>query len=547
MMTLDEHDTAAATACVATTSYPDAVVSAMIKTNGLSQNEAEEEEILVHLDTTTTTDEDAEMGLTLNQTASTCTDSSMSVEPMNPFDSPTQTGSPVPEAKSTATTKRPPLSCPLNMEPPVDSSMSVEPMNPFDSPARTDSPVPEAKSTATTKRPPLLCPLTKEPLVDSSMSVEPMNPFDSPPRTHSPVPEAKSTANKRPPLLCPLTMEPLVDPVVCPTDGVSYERSAIVSEEDEDLYYPNRALKDCIEMFQEDDAEDNAQDDDGGTSSNMGTVTTEDILDLFVCPITQELMRDPVIDQEGNTYERSAVVNWIQQHGVSPITRKPLTVELLYDNTTLFMILIQEIQLLKQQEEENNDEVQQWKTDVSGTDNTETTSGDSDFACSSQFLEELQPQGQLQDLEASHQEPNLIFPELALVAEAEQRRQRSRNSSSRGRQQRNRRRPPPVVHYDTPNVNDLVRREQQVARERLYQLEQEHRRLNRRKSAQLFAVCLICAVLVMFGLYFVLPLAAAALLLFIFGVLAMSMCIGGLPCDYTMGSNGGLSSALNRI
>ena len=44
----------------------------------------------------------------------------------------------------------------------------------------------------------------------------------------------------------------------------------------------------------------------------------------FYCPITAELMRDPVIDREGNSYERIAIEEWIALKGVSPITRNPL-------------------------------------------------------------------------------------------------------------------------------------------------------------------------------------------------------------------------------
>lgn len=42
------------------------------------------------------------------------------------------------------------------------------------------------------------------------------------------------------------------------------------------------------------------------------------------CPITLEVMRDPVIDNEGNTYEREAILKWIHRKHTSPITRAPL-------------------------------------------------------------------------------------------------------------------------------------------------------------------------------------------------------------------------------
>lgn len=45
----------------------------------------------------------------------------------------------------------------------------------------------------------------------------------------------------------------------------------------------------------------------------------------FICPITHELMADPVIDPDGNSYERQAIEDWLRQNGTSPITRAPLS------------------------------------------------------------------------------------------------------------------------------------------------------------------------------------------------------------------------------
>eukprot|EP00500_Bicosoecida_sp_ms1_P004821 CAMPEP_0203814586 /NCGR_PEP_ID=MMETSP0115-20131106/5372_1 /ASSEMBLY_ACC=CAM_ASM_000227 /TAXON_ID=33651 /ORGANISM="Bicosoecid sp, Strain ms1" /LENGTH=621 /DNA_ID=CAMNT_0050723467 /DNA_START=34 /DNA_END=1896 /DNA_ORIENTATION=+ len=46
--------------------------------------------------------------------------------------------------------------------------------------------------------------------------------------------------------------------------------------------------------------------------------------DMYVCPLTHEVMRDPVIDPEGNSYERSAIEDWLSRNPTSPITRAPL-------------------------------------------------------------------------------------------------------------------------------------------------------------------------------------------------------------------------------
>ena len=40
--------------------------------------------------------------------------------------------------------------------------------------------------------------------------------------------------------------------------------------------------------------------------------------DEFLCPITHELLHDPVVARDGHTYERSAIERWLQIHSVSP-------------------------------------------------------------------------------------------------------------------------------------------------------------------------------------------------------------------------------------
>lgn len=57
--------------------------------------------------------------------------------------------------------------------------------------------------------------------------------------------------------------------------------------------------------------------------------------EAFLCPITHCVMRDPVTDTDGNTYERSAIEAWLKQHGTSPITRNPVRVEDLVPNRAL--------------------------------------------------------------------------------------------------------------------------------------------------------------------------------------------------------------------
>jgi hypothetical protein len=55
----------------------------------------------------------------------------------------------------------------------------------------------------------------------------------------------------------------------------------------------------------------------------------------FFCPITHELMVDPVIDPDGNSYERHAIEDWLRQNNTSPITRVPLNATDLRPNRAL--------------------------------------------------------------------------------------------------------------------------------------------------------------------------------------------------------------------
>lgn len=55
----------------------------------------------------------------------------------------------------------------------------------------------------------------------------------------------------------------------------------------------------------------------------------------FICPITQEIMEHPVMDSEGNNYEYAAIIQWLNEHHTSPITRSPLTERDLHPNRAL--------------------------------------------------------------------------------------------------------------------------------------------------------------------------------------------------------------------
>ena len=55
----------------------------------------------------------------------------------------------------------------------------------------------------------------------------------------------------------------------------------------------------------------------------------------FYCPITCNVMVDPVVDPDGNSYERAAIEEWLGRTGLSPITRNAMTVGDLIVNRAL--------------------------------------------------------------------------------------------------------------------------------------------------------------------------------------------------------------------
>ena len=55
----------------------------------------------------------------------------------------------------------------------------------------------------------------------------------------------------------------------------------------------------------------------------------------FVCPITQEIMINPVIAVDGHTYERKSMEKWLQSHDTSPKTNEHLPLKVLIPNIAL--------------------------------------------------------------------------------------------------------------------------------------------------------------------------------------------------------------------
>jgi hypothetical protein len=48
----------------------------------------------------------------------------------------------------------------------------------------------------------------------------------------------------------------------------------------------------------------------------------------YLCPITHDVMHDPVMTEDGQTYEREAITTWVGLHHTCPMTRKPIAKQL---------------------------------------------------------------------------------------------------------------------------------------------------------------------------------------------------------------------------
>ena len=68
---------------------------------------------------------------------------------------------------------------------------------------------------------------------------------------------------------------------------------------------------------------------------------TSDIPSEWKCPITLEIMKDPVICSDGITYEKKSIEEWLRRNSISPITRQPITVRNLFPNIALRSLIQQ--------------------------------------------------------------------------------------------------------------------------------------------------------------------------------------------------------------
>ena len=62
-------------------------------------------------------------------------------------------------------------------------------------------------------------------------------------------------------------------------------------------------------------------------------------MNLIKCPITNDIMYDPVIASDGHTYERKAIEKWLEEHKTSPITRQNISSYNLISNRAVKLLI----------------------------------------------------------------------------------------------------------------------------------------------------------------------------------------------------------------
>jgi hypothetical protein len=69
---------------------------------------------------------------------------------------------------------------------------------------------------------------------------------------------------------------------------------------------------------------------------NTTSINMSDIPETYKCPLTLDIMVDPLMNRLGRSYERSAIVEWITTKSPTcPITRQPMKVTDLVPNNRL--------------------------------------------------------------------------------------------------------------------------------------------------------------------------------------------------------------------
>ena len=119
------------------------------------------------------------------------------------------------------------------------------------------------------------------------------------------------------------------------------ERVAAASKAREEAEAAAAAMAAAVEAAAAAEAEANALErataDSGEGSSSGSSEASEaaEVPDDYICPITAEIMTDPVFTMDGFTYERAAITEWLRDGDTSPLTGATLESKRVIPNLTL--------------------------------------------------------------------------------------------------------------------------------------------------------------------------------------------------------------------
>ena len=81
---------------------------------------------------------------------------------------------------------------------------------------------------------------------------------------------------------------------------------------------------------------------EGGSSGAAGPSEASEAVEVphdYICPITSEIMNDPVTTVDGFTYERTAITEWLRTKDTSPSTGATLEITMLIPNLSLRSVI----------------------------------------------------------------------------------------------------------------------------------------------------------------------------------------------------------------
>ena len=111
----------------------------------------------------------------------------------------------------------------------------------------------------------------------------------------------------------------------------------------------SRLLHSCVEQLplaRDRLREWKAAEVENSTAKAAPHLTETNLEESFICPLTLEIMENPVITADGHTYEREAIALWLQTHNTSPSTGERLEHTHLIPNV---LVRSQILQLREQQ------------------------------------------------------------------------------------------------------------------------------------------------------------------------------------------------------